>query len=209
MGMLGQGPYKQRDFALTGLKGISDQTITVHLGLYGGYVRNTNLLNERLAQLAKEGKTSSLDYAELTRRLGFEYDGMILHEYYFGNLKPGGTQLNQASRLSQAINQSFGSFEAWMDDFRAIASMRGVGWAALFQDPATGWLSNFWITLLPVGLPAAFKPLLILDVWEHAFLLDYKPAERGKYIDAFFQNVDWEAVEKRLADAAALRPIAS
>jgi len=209
MAMLGQGPYKQRQFDLTGLKGISDQTLTVHLGLYAGYVNNTNALNQRLAQLAQEGKAGTLDYAELTRRLSFEYDGMILHEYYFGNLKPGGSQFNSSSALSQAIIRSFGSYDAWMTDFRAIASMRGVGWAILFQDPVTGWLSNFWITLHQDGVPAGFKPLLVLDVWEHAFLLDYKPAERGKYIDAFFQNIDWEAVEKRLQETAAIRPIGS
>ena len=208
MAMLSQGPYKQRGFTLTGLTGISDQQIQVHLGLYAGYIRNTNLLNERLADLAKQGKTSSPDYAEITRRLGFEYNGMILHEYYFGSLKAGGNQLNPGSPLAQAMDQSFGSYDAWLADFRSIAAMRGVGWAILYQDPATGWLSNHWVSLHQDGHPAGFKPLLILDVWEHAFMVDYTPAERGKYIDAFFQNLDWEAVAKRLTEAASLRPVA-
>ena len=198
MAMIAQGPYKPRDFQISGLIGISDQTIQVHLGLYQGYVKNVNALNERLAALAKEGKTGTLDYAELTRRLGFEYDGMILHEYYFGAMKPGGTPLDPNSKLAKAINDSFGSFDAWMADFRAIGQMRGVGWAILFMDPNTGWLSNHWITLHQDGVPAGYRPLLVMDVWEHAFLLDYKPADRPKYIDAFFQNVDWPAIERAM-----------
>jgi len=195
MAMLAKGPYQAYDFQITGLTGISDQQIQVHLGLYQGYVKNTNLLNENLAQLFKQGKTGTPEYAEVTRRLGFEYDGMLLHEYYFGVLKPGGVALDPSSKLARAINDSFGSYEAWMTDFRAIGQMRGVGWAILFQNPVNGWLSNHWITLHQDGIPAGFRPLLVMDVWEHAFLIDYKPAERAKYIDAFFQNVNWPAVE--------------
>jgi Fe-Mn family superoxide dismutase len=198
MAMLAQGPYKAQDFQLSGLQGISDQTLQIHLGLYQGYVKNTNLLNERIAELLKEGKASSADFAELSRRLGFEYDGMILHEYYFGALKAGGVALDQSSKLAKAIDASFGSYDAWLADFRGIATMRGVGWAILFQNPANGWLSNHWITLHQDGVPAGYRPILVVDVWEHAFLLDYKPADRPKYIDAVFQNLDWTAVEKNL-----------
>ena len=207
MAMLGQGPYKAKDFVLRGLNGISDKAIDVHMGLYRGYVNNVNLLNERLADLFRQGKTATPEYAELTRRLGFEYDGMILHEYYFGNLKSGAPQLNPTSHLRQSLEQCFGSVEHWLSDFRAISSMRGVGWSVLFQDPVTGWLNNFWLTLHHEGVPAGFKPILVLDVWEHAFMIDYLPAERGKYIDAFFQNVDWAVCEDRLTQPAAVREI--
>jgi Fe-Mn family superoxide dismutase len=191
------------------LDGISDKEIQVHLGLYAGYVKNTNLLNETIVRLGKDDKVGTPEWAEVTRRLAFEYDGMILHEYYFGNLKPNGGKLDPNSRLGQAIQQNFGTVEAWEADFKAIGSMRGVGWAILFQDPMTGWLSNHWITLHQDGHPAGFKPILVLDVWEHAFMVDYVPAERGKYIDAFFRNIDWEAVENRLTQEKAARPIGS
>lgn len=207
MPLLNQGPYKAKDFALKGLTGLSDKQIEVHLGLYKGYVNNVNTLNQRLSELFQEGKTATPDYAELVRRLGFEYDGMILHEYYFGNLKAGGSQLNQSSRLSQELLKCFGSVENWLSDFRAIGSMRGVGWAVLFQDPVTGWLNNFWLTLHHDGVPAGFKPILVMDVWEHAFMVDYVPAERSKYIDAFFQNVNWTVCEERLTQQAAVREI--
>ncbi|MDA8218235.1 MAG: Fe-Mn family superoxide dismutase [Dehalococcoidales bacterium] len=207
MAMLAQGPYKKHEFKISGLKGLSDPQIEVHLGLYAGYVTNTNTLNERIQDLTKQGKVGSPDWVELTRRLGFEYDGMILHEYYFGQLKAGGAPMPSGGPLVQAIQQSFGSVDAWMSDFKAIGSMRGVGWALLYQDPMTGWLCSQWVTLHQDGHPAGFKPLLVLDVWEHAFMVDYKPAERSKYIDAFFQNLDWNVVEDRLQQAGAKRPI--
>jgi superoxide dismutase, Fe-Mn family len=207
MAMLAQGPYKQHDFQISGLKGISDQQIEVHLGLYAGYVKNTNSLNERLQDLVQQGKVGTPDWAEVTRRMGFEYNGMILHEYYFSQLKAGGSEMKADSPLGQAIAKSFGSVDACMNDFKGVGSMRGVGWAIMFQDPMTGWLSNHWVTLHQEGNPAGFKPILIMDVWEHAFMIDYKPAERSKYIDAFFQNLDWSIVEKRLSEPGAVRPI--
>jgi Fe-Mn family superoxide dismutase len=205
--MLVQAQYKAKDFNLKGLTGISDKQVEVHLGLYKGYVNNTNLLNERLADLFKQDKVATPEYAELTRRLGFEYDGMILHEYYFGNLKAGGARFDPNGRLGQAMQQSFGGHDNWLKDFRAVGTMRGVGWAVLFQDPVTGYLNNFWLTLHQEGVPAGFKPILVMDVWEHAFMVDYVPAERSKYIDAFFQNVDWSVCEDRLMQQAAVREI--
>jgi len=215
--------YQQRDYSkLTGLTGISDDQIQVHLGLYAGYVKNTNLLNEKIAELANQGKTGTPEWAEMVRRLEFELNGLLLHEYYFSNLKspkapgpvPGLGQLTQQSRrneldpsskLGQAIRQKFGSIEDWLTTFKAVGAMRGVGWAILFQDPVTGWLSNHWITLHQDGNLAGFKPILVMDVWEHAFMVDYKPAERSKYIDAFFENVDWGVVEQRLVEEKTIR----
>jgi superoxide dismutase, Fe-Mn family len=198
--------YKPKDFHLAGLTGISDRTLEVHLGLYKGYVTNTNLLTEQLTELsvAKSTPASKLAYAELTRRLGFEYGGMVLHEYYFGNLAANGKG-EPSKQFQDAIQQSFGSFSTWKEDFIAIGSFRGVGWAILYQDPATRQLSNHWIELHHHGVPSGFKPVLVMDVWEHAFLLDYKPAERGKYIEAFFSNINWTAVDERLTSVAAVQ----
>ena len=194
--------YKPVDFSLSGLAGISDATLEMHLGLYEGYVTNTNLLTEQLMELTSRKKAFASDpvYAELTRRLGFEYGGMVLHEYYFGNLAPRG-RAKPSSELARDLEQGFGSFDTWRQDFAAVGSLRGVGWAVLFRDPATGQLSNHWIALHHEGAPAGFEPLLVMDVWEHAYLLDYKPGDRGKYIDAFFANIDWSRVNERLATA--------
>ena len=164
-------------------------------------MNETNLLTERLAELDRDGKAAKNSaYSEMKRHLSYEYGGMILHEHYFDNLAPKG-KAKPSPELAQAFEESFGSLGAWRADFVATGSMRGVGWAVVFRDPATGRLSNQWITLHEQGVPAGFAPILVMDAWEHAFLLDYKPSERGKYIEAFFSNVNWEEVGERLLRA--------
>jgi Fe-Mn family superoxide dismutase len=194
--------YTPHDFSkVRGLTGISDKQLEEHLKLYEGYVKRTNALTEKLEAMCNEGKASGADpvFAELTRRLGFEYGGKVNHEYYFANLI-GGAQAEPPSggKLRKALEGSFGKYETWLADFRAIATMPGVGWAMTFQDPATGFLSNHWITLHENNVPPGFRVVLALDGWEHAFMRDYLATERAKYVDAFFKNVNWEAVEQRL-----------
>jgi Fe-Mn family superoxide dismutase len=192
-------PYVAQDFKhLLGLTGISDKTLEIHFKLYAGYVKNTNDLNEKIIELTEAGKSGSLEYSELKRRYGFEYNGMRLHEYYFGNMKPGGSVLKDSSALAKLIKETYSSIEVWKNDFFKVGAMRGVGWAILFQDPFTKTLSNHWITLHEEGNIAGFQPILVMDAWEHAFLLDYVPADRPKYIEAFYSNIDWDKVEARL-----------
>ena len=196
--------YQPRQFNLSNLQGISDQTLEMHFKLYEGYVKETNKLTERITEFIADGKVDQEEmpaYSELTRRLGFEYNGMVLHEYYFDNLKTGGGS-GDPDRSSAFLTQaeaSFGSYEIWKADFVGIGKMRGVGWAITYQNPVNGRLSNHWITLHETGNVAGFNPVLVMDVWEHAFLLDYKPAERPKYIEAFFSNIDWDMVTGRLS----------
>ncbi|HZT61264.1 MAG TPA: superoxide dismutase [Pyrinomonadaceae bacterium] len=200
--------YKAQQFDLSGLNGISDQTLEMHFKLYEGYVTNTNTLTQKIGEFLKDGKVDQEEmpaYSELTRRLGFEYNGMVLHEYYFGNMKKGSTTTDPEanSNFRKQAEASFGSYDIWKADFVSVGKMRGVGWAICYQDPITQTLSNHWITLHEVGNVAGFIPALVMDVWEHAFLLDYKPAERPKYIEAFFSNIDWNAVEGRLVQPGA------
>ncbi len=200
MANLSGKPYEERQFAhLSGLNGISDGQIEQHLKLYAGYVTNTNKLNDQLAGLIKAGDTASPTFGELTRRMGFEYNGMRLHEYYFDNMTPSGVELDGSSRLATALNENFGDFETWKSDFLSVGKMRGVGWAVLAQDPISGKLSNHWITLHEEGNVVGFQPILVMDVWEHAFTVDYKPTERAKYIDAFYSNICWKTAGSRLA----------
>lgn len=199
MANLSGAAYTAKDFNLNDLTGISNETLEIHFALYKGYVTNTNLLNEKLSEMIKGGQAGTPGYAELTRRLGFEYNGMVLHEYYFGNMKKdGGGAPDSNSSFKAAAEASFGDFDTWKKDFASIGAMRGVGWAVCYQDPNTGRLSNHWITLHEEGNIAGFAPILVLDAWEHAFFRDYKPAERPKYIEAFFSNIDWEAAAGRL-----------
>jgi len=195
--------YKPRQFNLSGLKGISDETLEMHFKLYEGYVKETNKLTERINEFISDGTVDQEEmpaYSEITRRLGFEYNGMVLHEYYFDNLKSrGGTgDPTKTSEFVKAAESAFGTYEIWKADFVGIGKMRGVGWAICYQNPSNGRLSNHWITLHETGNVAGFTPILVMDVWEHAFLLDYKPAERPKYIEAFFANINWDTVNARL-----------
>jgi Fe-Mn family superoxide dismutase len=201
--------YKPQTFNLSGLNGISDGTLAMHFKLYEGYVTNTNLLNERIAEMTK-GEITAKEmpvFSELTRRLGFEYNGMVLHEWYFGNMMKGGSgAADKSSAFYKAAEESFGSYENWKKNFVATGKMRGVGWAACYLDPVAGRLSNHWITLHETGNVAGFSPILIMDVWEHAFIRDYAPADRPKYIEAFFSNINWAACDERLAKRGASRP---
>lgn len=200
--MIATEPYKSKQFNLSGLNGISDRTLEMHFKLYEGYVTETNNLSGKIAEFLKDGTVDQDEmplYSELKRRLGFEFNGMILHEYYFENLKNGGGgDPERTSSFYEAAEASFGSYATWKADFVGTGKMRGVGWAMCYEQPETGRLSNHWISLHQTGEVAGFNPVLVMDVWEHAFLLDYKPAERPKYIEAFFSNIDWTAAERRL-----------
>lgn len=189
--------YAPKDYAkLIGMAGFSETLLKNHFTLYQGYVTNTNKVLDTLEQMAKDGKTATPEFAELKRRLGWEFNGMRLHEYYFENL--GGTAaLNKDGKLGKKIAESFGSYEAWEKDFRATGAMRGIGWVALYQDPVSGRLINFWINEHDVSHPAGCTLLLIMDVFEHAFMIDYG-LKRADYIEAFFKNVNWSAAEARI-----------
>jgi len=190
--------YEAKDYTrLIGMEGFSETLLRNHFTLYQGYVTNTNKVLDTLGQMAKDGKIGTPEYSELKRRMGFEWDGMRLHEYYFENLGGKG-DLGQSSRLRDKVAQEFGSYEAWEADFRGTGAMRGIGWAILYQDNVGGRLINQWINEHETGHLAGCAPVLIMDVFEHAFMIDYG-LKRADYIEAFFKNINREAVERRLA----------
>ncbi|MFA5078763.1 MAG: Fe-Mn family superoxide dismutase [Dehalococcoidia bacterium] len=189
--------YEAKDYAkLLGMQGFSDNLLNTHFTLYKGYVTNTNKLFDTLAGMVKDGKAATPEYAELKRRLGWEFNGMRLHEYYFENLG-GKAALNPDGKLGKLLAAGFGSYDAWLQDLKGTAAMRGIGWTILYQDVIGGKLFNQWINEHDVGHPAGCQPLLVLDVFEHAFITDYG-LKRADYIEAFLKNVDWKAVEARL-----------
>jgi superoxide dismutase, Fe-Mn family len=205
--------YQAQSFDhLRSLAGMSDGQIAEHLELYAGYVKQVNELTKELADMHNEKKVAGKDFglAEATRRLAYEYDGMVLHEHYFSNLKPGGApRPTERQPCRRALAQAYGSIERWQENFKALAGMRGVGWVILFQDPQNGSVTNYWVSLHQDGIPALCKPLLVMDVWEHAFMRDYRASERLRYVDAFFTNIDWTAVERRFNEGQAQRSSAA
>ena len=189
--------YTAKDYSrLVGMGGFSEALIKNHFTLYQGYVTNTNKVIEILGQMLKDGKTGVPEYAELKRRFGWEFNGMRLHELYFENLG-GKSGLKSDGKLGKKMAECFGSVEAWEKDFRATGAMRGIGWVVLYQDPANGCLMNVWINEHDVAHLAGCNPILIMDVFEHAFMLDYG-LKRADYIEVFFKNIDWAVAEARL-----------
>ncbi len=189
--------YTVKDFSnLISMDGFSKTLLTNHFTLYQGYVTNTNKLMDLLAAVLGEGKVGTPEYAELKRRMGFEFNGMRLHEYYFENL--GGTRsLELAGKLGKKLAEDFGSYEDWERDFKGTGMMRGIGWTILYQDNITGRLMNQWINEHETGHLAGCIPVLVMDVFEHAYLTDYG-LKRAEYIASFFKNIDWRAAEGRL-----------
>ncbi|MGA7353831.1 MAG: Fe-Mn family superoxide dismutase [Candidatus Cybelea sp.] len=191
--------YTPRKWNLSGLQGISDETLELHFGLYEGYVKNTNALLDRIDAMRRAGQNSGStpEFAEIARRLGWEFDGMRLHEYYFDNLTASPTPL-KSGQLYDAVGHSFGDVDQWKKDFAAIGGMRGIGWAITYQDPDSLQLLNIWVGDHNVNNLAGCDPIVVMDLWEHAWLKDYKPADKGKYVEAFIANIDWGACEARL-----------
>ncbi len=189
--------YTPKDYSsLLGMKGFSDDLLKMHFTLYQGYVKNINLLLNTLQNFTQKTPLDTYEFGALKRRLGWEFDGMRLHELYFENLG-GENALAPQSPTAMALNKQFGSFDAWKKDFVSTALMRGIGWVILFQETSTGNLINAWIDEHDLGHLVTLKPLLVLDVWEHAYLTQYG-LNRAAYVDAFMSNVDWTVVENRL-----------
>jgi len=189
--------YEQKNFEhLLGLPGFSDTLLKNHFALYSGYVKNFNALVGIIKKMGAD-KYGTPEFAEVNRRLGWEFNGVRLHELYFENLTKSYKPPEQSSRIYRKISEVWGSFESWEKEFRALGAMRGIGWVVLYHDKATGQLFNVWINEHDVGHFAGCTPLLVMDVFEHAYLSDYG-LKRADYINAFMNVVDWVRVEQRL-----------
>jgi Fe-Mn family superoxide dismutase len=194
--------YEPRNFEhLLGTEGFSNTLLNNHFTLYQGYVTNTNKLADALDAMLKEGKLATPEYAELTRRFGWEFNGMRLHEYYFENMVKGGSKLDTGASLSGLVAKEFGTMENWEKDFKGTGSMRGIGWTVLYYDAISNHLFNVWINEHDMGHLAGCAPLLIMDVFEHAFITDYQ-LKRADYIEAFVKSINWKAVNDRFRTAS-------
>lgn len=182
---------------LLGTPGFSDKALQTHFTLYQGYVTNTNKLSDELKKLAETDQLATPYFAEMKRRMGWEFNGMRLHELYFGNLKNGGATLASGSALHNKISQDFGTFDHWQKEFQATGAMRGIGWAVLCYDRLADKLFNVWVNEHDVGHLAGTTPIVVLDVFEHAFLIDYG-TKRADYIAAFMKALDWKKAEERI-----------
>lgn len=185
--------YEKKDFKkILGIDGLSDEILADHFTLYEGYVKNASKLTEQLSSL----DSSSVEYAELKRRFGWEWNGMRLHELYFENLTREANNLDKDSDLARKINDNFGSYEKWEKDFKSTGMMRGIGWIILYYDRENDKLFNSWINEHDLGHLSGATPLLVMDVFEHAFLKDYG-LKKADYINTFMKNIDWGVAKDR------------
>ncbi|MFO0764709.1 MAG: Fe-Mn family superoxide dismutase [Patescibacteria group bacterium] len=189
-------PYELKTFALGELDGLSAKQIEEHLKLYAGYVKNTNLLMEKVKTHMQNSEAMAVELSELTRRMGFEWNGMRLHEVYFSQFEKGG---EESTKLSDALTAQYGSFEAWKNQVSAMGVMRGIGWVLLINDKETGNLHTIWVSDHEYGHLAGTDVVFAMDVWEHAYTVDFAPTQRAAYIQAFWKNVNWNKVEARYA----------
>jgi len=189
-------PYEPKNFDhLLGIKGLSDQLMKNHFTLYQGYVNNTNKLLDLISAMVKEGKQANPEFAELKRRFGWEFNGMRLHEVFFRILSKEPKPISAA--LKEKIAKDYGSYENWEKEMKAVCTMRGIGWATLYYDIAGKRLHTCWINEHDVGHLATCAPILIIDVFEHAFMIDYG-LKRADYVETVFKSIDWAEAEKLL-----------
>jgi Fe-Mn family superoxide dismutase len=189
--------YEVKTFNIPEVSGISKETMANHLGLYQGYVKHVNVIQETIKELSVDVPENAYAIGELQRRLGFEFCGMRNHEYYFSQFEGGGRPLPEG-RLKKLIEAQWDSVEIWLNGFMQIAKARGVGWAMLYFDPKTNQLVQTWVDEQHIGQLVDVDIILALDMWEHSYLMDYTSPEKGKYVDAFFAAMNWEVVALRL-----------
>jgi len=190
-------PYTAKEFKINELKDISSKTIEEHLKLYAGYVKHTNLILEKISELSEDTEKNLYTIGELKRRLGFEFGGMRNHEYYFSQFEGEAKAMNNESALYKKIEATWGSYDKWLSEFKTLAMTRGIGWAILYYDGVNDNLINTWVGEQHEGHLTGLKPVLALDMWEHSYMLDVAPSEKKKYVEAFFENVNFEVVESR------------
>ncbi|MDO8594061.1 MAG: Fe-Mn family superoxide dismutase [bacterium] len=193
--------FTEQKFTIPDLKGISRKTIEEHLKLYAGYVKHANLVVEKIKESKQDAETNAYALGEINRRFGFEFNGMRNHEVYFRSLEGGPAPVTKDSPMYKMIEAAWGSFDAWLGEFKAVALTRGIGWAMLYYDPASKQLLNAWIDEQHLGQLQNCALILGLDMWEHSFVFDYQPSGKKNYVEDFFSNLNWSVIEKNFSEA--------
>jgi len=193
--------FEEKKFNIGELKGISAKNIEEHLKLYAGYVKNANLIVEKIGEYMADSEKNAYVIGELQRRFGFEFNGMRNHEYYFKSLEGGAKMLMQNSKLKTAIELQAPSFEIWLSGFKLLAMTRGIGWAVLYYDKQTDQFMHTWVDEQHLGQLNGLNWILGIDMWEHAYVYDYPTSEKKKYVEAFFENLNWEVIEENFKNS--------
>lgn len=194
--------FEEKKFNIPALKGISEKNIEEHLKLYSGYVKNANLIHEKIAEYKKDSEANAYVLGELNRRFSFEFNGMRNHEIYFSHFEGGPKLVPEDSALAKKGMEIWpAGYEAWLAEFKAIALTRGIGWAMCGYDKTSDRLLNYWVDEQHLGQLNSVVPIIALDMWEHSYVFDYQPSGKKQYVEDFFENLNWENVEKNYSDA--------
>lgn len=199
--------YIPRSFTLPSLTNLSEKQITAHLGLYEGYVKHVNILREQIAHLETDKEKNAYAIMEVRRRLGFEFNGMRMHEYYFSQFEQGATTHTPASALETAVSEKYGSWDTFIAHFSLVGMSRGIGWSVLYHDPVGNTPHVTWVADHELGQLGSLPIILAMDMWEHAFMVDFLPSEKKVYVEAFLANLNWTIPEARFNAARALSPL--
>jgi Fe-Mn family superoxide dismutase len=190
--------YTARSFTLPELKGLSKKQIDVHLALYEGYVKHTNLILSKIESLRTENaEENAYLISELRRRFAFEFDGMRMHEYYFEQFENGSLRPQGEGPLMDATTERYGTWDGFIAHIKEVCGTRGIGWTVVYYDPSARTLHTAWVNNHEIGQLSGLPIILAVDMWEHAYMVDYVPADKKSYVDAFLENVNWEVIEKR------------
>lgn len=194
--------FIEKKFNIPKIEGISQKTIDEHLKLYAGYVKNANLILEKIEEYSKEAEKNAYAISEIQRRFAFEFDGMRNHEYYFEQLEGGVDHGNSESALSKQMVKDFGSSMAWFEKFKALCMTRGIGWAVLYYDKKSDRLLNAWVDEQHLGQLNGLEFIYGIDMWEHSYMLDYVPGDKKKYVESYLMATNQRVVEKRFDEAS-------
>lgn len=187
--------FKPRPLKYRSLPGLSERQLAEHYKLYVGYVNKTNEIRGKLPRSDRAAANATYsEYRELKLEETYSLNGIKLHELYFGNL--GGRGGPPDGEIGYFLDRDFGSWRSWSEDFHALG-LAARGWGILALDLDEERLRNFLLDAHNLGGIQRTVPLLVLDVYEHAYFIDYG-TNRAGYLNTFFRNIDWAEVNRRL-----------
>ena len=193
--------FTPKTFTIPVIEGISQKTIDEHLKLYQGYVKHSNLIQEKIAEYKVDSEKNAYVLGELSRRFAYEFDGMKKHEYYFDQLEGGHKEMDMESALMKQVEKDFGSAENWLAEFRTLCLTRGIGWAVLWYDKVSGKLLNSWVDEQHLGQLNGLSFIYGIDMWEHSYLMDYIPGDKKKYVESYLNATNKDVSAKRFEEA--------